>query len=88
MRLDSKLKLRTIAGESIVTLRSDGTDDMTKVISLNRTSRFLWDAFAGKDFTEAEVADALLNEYGIEREVAERDAASWVQKLSELGVLE
>lgn len=88
MKIDSRLKLRTVAGECIVTLRSNGTDDMTRVISLNQSSRYLWETFAGKDFTVAEVADALVAEYGIERAVADTDAASWVQKLSELGVLE
>lgn len=88
MKLDSKLKLRTVAGECIITLRSNGTDDMTRVISLNQTSKFLWETMAGKDFTVADVADALVAEYEIDRAVAEKDAASWVQKLSELGVLE
>lgn len=88
MKIDSKLKVRMIAGEAIVLLQSDGSNDMTKVLALNSSSKYLWDALQGKDFTEDDVADLLLQQYEVEEDRAHEDASKWIAQLQELNVLE
>lgn len=88
MKINPKLKVRTIAGEPIVLLRSNGTNDMTKVLALNVTSKFLWDNLVGKDFGIDEVVKLLTDQYDVEKERAESDAEAWVKQLSELSVIE
>lgn len=53
--------------------------DTTRIVSLNDTSLWLWNQFAGEnDFTVGDVAAALAAEYGIDRDRATTDAAKWV----------
>lgn len=87
MKINPNLKLRIVAGEAIVLLHGKGMSDFTNVLALNSSSKYLWDTLSGKDFTEADVAAALLDHYDVEREQAEKDAAAWVAKLKELSVL-
>ena len=53
------------------------------MIRLNETGAFLWKLMAEKDCTEAELVDALLAEYEVEREIAERDVHNVVELLKE-----
>ena len=88
MKLNSKLKMRSIAGETIVLLQSNGTNDMTKVLALNTTSKFLWENLSGKDFELDDVVDLLTGQYEVGRERAQADAEAWVKQLKELSVIE
>ena len=53
------------------------------MIRLNETGAFLWKLMAEKDCTEAELVDALLAEYEVEREIAEKDVHAVVELLKE-----
>lgn len=56
------------------------------MLQLNETGAFLWDLMAKKDVSEAELVDALLKEYDVSREIAERDVAAIVKNLADCGV--
>ena len=51
------------------------------MIRLNETGAFLWNLMAEKDCTEADLVEALLAEYEVEREIAERDVHAVVELL-------
>ena len=51
------------------------------MVRLNETGAFLWKLMAEKDCTEAELVEALLSEYEVSREVAERDVHGLVELL-------
>ncbi len=53
------------------------------MIRLNETGAFLWNLMAQKDMTEAELVDALLAEYEVDREVAARDVHNVVELLKQ-----
>ena len=53
------------------------------MIRLNETGAFLWKLMAEKDCTEAELVEALLAEYDVEREIAERDVHNVVELLKQ-----
>lgn len=88
MKINPKLKVRSVAGESVVLLQLNGTADMTKVLALNSTSRLLWDELAGKDFTQQDVVDILTSNFEVDTELATKDAEAWIAQLTELGVFE
>lgn len=88
MKINPKLKVRSVAGESVVLLQVNGTADMTKVLALNSTSRLLWDELAGKDFTQEDVVKILTSNFEVDEELARKDAAAWIEQLTELGVFE
>jgi len=88
MRLKEGLKIREIAKEKVILLQGRTKADMTRIVSLNDTSEYLWHSLEGKDFTCGTVTELLLARYDIERERAEKDAVSWVSKLTEAGLIE
>ena len=88
MKINSEYIIREIAGEQI--LVSQGTIDvnMTKIISLNATACLLYGELSGKDFTEQDAADVLVDNYGIDRELALNDARNWIASLQKCGVID
>jgi hypothetical protein len=50
--------------------------NFNKLISLNATAAFLWKALEGKEFTIEEMAQLLVDEYGIDMELAMTDSAN------------
>ena len=53
--------------------------DFNKLISLNQTAAFLWEKVAGKEFTAEDMAQHLVEEYGIDMELALTDAGKLAQ---------
>lgn len=87
MKISPKFKVRTMAGQNVIIMQGRYGGDMTKIISLNETSLFLWNTFHDREFTVEDVAMALIGEYEVDRALAEKDAAAWCQKISECGLL-
>lgn len=87
MKISPKFKVRSMAGQNVIIMQGRYGGDMTKIVSLNETSLFLWNTFHDREFTVADVSDALCGEYGIDRETADRDAAAWCGKIAECGLL-
>ena len=50
MKIRDEYKVREIAGEHVVIMQGRYGADMTKVISLNESSLFLWNELAGREF--------------------------------------
>lgn len=82
MKINEKYKVREMAGEHVVIMQGRYGADMTRVISLNESSLYLWNELQGKEFKVADVAALLVGRYGIDVQTAERDAAAWVEKLA------
>jgi hypothetical protein len=76
-----------MAGENVVIMQGKAGSDMTRIISLNDSSLLLWNALQGKEFEVADVTATLVENYGIDTEIAERDAKAWVEKLAECGLI-
>ncbi len=87
MRISSKYKVRDMAGQHVVIIQGRNGEDMTRIISLNETSLYLWNGMYGRDFEVSDVCDALVSGYGIDRTLAEKDARAWCDKLKECGLL-
>ena len=76
-----------MAGENVVIMQGTAGSDMTRIISLNDSSLLLWNELQGKEFEVADVANTLVENYGIDLATAERDAKAWVEKLQECGLI-
>lgn len=81
MKIKENYKIRQVAGEYLVISQGQGVADMTKVISLNQSAVKLWEALAGREFTEEDAAEVLVQLYGIDKERALTDAKVWIEKL-------
>lgn len=88
MKLKNEYKVREMAGEHVVIMQGRVGRDMTRIISLNESSLYLWQAIDGKDFDTQMLADLLVERYDIDRQTALADAGRWVGKLTESGLVE
>lgn len=83
MRLYSTLPIRRLCGRYIL-FKKDIKTGKQHIIELNDTAAMLWQRFANHpNITTALIAEALIEEYDIDREMAEADAScileSWKQ---------
>ncbi|NDV60222.1 PqqD family protein [Bacteroides sp. 519] len=81
MKIRKDFKMQTVGGEHIILLQGNLGVDTTKIISFNETSLFLWNLYQNKEFTKEQIATSLIEEYGIDEELATEDADMWVRSL-------
>lgn len=81
MKLKDGFILRTVAGQTVA-LPVGGVTNLDMMITLNDTGKFLWEKLtvgAEKD----ELVEALLAEYDVDRETAEKSVDAFVARLKE-----
>lgn len=88
MKIKSNYKLRQIAGVPIIVKQGTREVDFTHVISLNKSAKFLYESFIGKEFTTEDIANLLESTFNLSRERAETDAKIWVDSMIECQVIE
>ena len=71
--------LRSLGKEFILVAEGLEAADANSMISMNESAAFLWKAVQDKDFDAETLIDLLMEEYGIERNVAEADVAPLLQ---------
>ena len=59
MKIREEYKVREMAGEHVVIMQGRLGVDMTKIISLNESALYLWNALAGKEFSVDDAARLL-----------------------------
>lgn len=87
MRINEKMKVRTVAGENIVVMADAAGSDMTKVVALNPSAMLLYNALQGREFTLEEAAQVLADEYHIAGSQALSDAKLWLADMQRNGLL-
>jgi hypothetical protein len=89
MKIRKELNVQKVGGENVILLSGRYGLDTTRIVSLNETSLWLWNRFAGSgDFTVEEVAEALAREFGIGRRLADDDALAWVDMMRTNSLIE
>ena len=88
MKIKKGFVLRQMCGENIVTAEGLEHINFNKLISLNTTAAFLWEKVDGKEFTAEEMAQHLVEEYGIDMELALTDAGKLAQAWIDAGIAE
>ena len=83
MKIDSKAKVRDIAGEKVVIMQGRLGADMTRIIQLNGSSVWLLEQLAERDFEVADVVELLTSRYDVDEQTATADATKWVKQLRE-----
>lgn len=88
MKTKEGFVLREMCGENIITGEGLEHINFNKLISLNSTAAFLWKAVVGKEFTEESMAQLLVDEYGIDMELALKDSKALCESWVEAGIAE
>lgn len=88
MKIKDGFVLREMCGEYIVAAEGLQHINFNKLISLNSTAAFLWKALEGKEFTQEEMAQLLVDEYSIDMELAMTDSGNLMKSWEEAGIAE
>ncbi len=87
MRINEKMKIRSVADEHIVIMPDGEKTDMTKVVALNESALLLYNTLRGKEFTLDDAVRVLTNEYSVDETNARRDAETWIMEMKQNGLL-
>lgn len=87
MKIKEGFILREVAGSYLVVAVGKAVKEFGGVVNLNETGAFLWKLLE-KSSTKSEMVDALLNEYDVDRDTAEKDVKAFTDKLMEAKLVE
>lgn len=79
--------LRSLGKEYILVAEGLEAAGANRLVSMNESAAFLWKTVEDKDFDADTLINLLMDEYGITREVAEKDVASLLQSWKNAGVI-
>ena len=86
MKIKEGFVLREVSGNFIVVAVGEGIKTFNGMIQLNETSAFLWKMLE-KGAEENQLVDAMLNEYAVSREIAEKDVKEFIESLREANLI-
>ncbi len=87
MKLKSGLTCHKIADAYVIVPYGETSKQFNKIIQFNETGAFMWNE-AEKNCNKAAISEALIKEYGIEKELADSQAAAFIEQLTEAGCIE
>jgi hypothetical protein len=88
MRIKNGFRLRNVMGHA--TIVGEGVDQVNfnKLVTLNGTAEYLWTSVEGKEFDVQHLAGLLMEKYGIDEELADKDAEAIAKQWNEVGLTE
>ena len=88
MKTKQGFNLRSICGEHIIVAEGKGNIDFSNIISMNESSAYLWQKIIGKEFTNEDLANLLVEEYEVDYETALKDSKTLSGQWFEAGIIE
>ena len=86
MIIKKELIKREIAGDTILVPVGKSVYESNGLFVLNELGAFIWDLLPSVD-TEEEICNLVLEQYDVQREVAEKDVKEFLDKLKEMNIL-
>lgn len=81
MRIDTRKKLRNVAGENIVIMGDGQASDMTRVVAFNESALEVYNALKEREFELDDVVRVLTDIYEVDEATARRDAEAWIEAM-------
>lgn len=88
MKIVEGFRLRDVMGQATVIGEGVNQVNFNKLITLNSSAAFLWKEIEGKEFEVETLKDLLMDEYGIDAQLAEKDAGSIAAQWADTGLVE
>ena len=87
MKINEGFELRKVCDDYVIVAYGRKNIDFSKVISLNESAAYMWNAVVDKDFTCQDLADLLCKEYDVDAQTALQDVTQIVASWKELGLV-
>ena len=87
MQINKDFTIQKVGASYVAVPVGETSKTFHGMVRLNETGAFLWKKMAEADATEESLVDALLAEYDVTREIAERDVHRVVEMLRENNIL-
>lgn len=81
MKIKKGFMLRKVAQDNVVIPIGAASANLNGIIRLNEAGALLWQKLIAKDATAEELAEVLMQEYGISKEQAEGDVQAFLKML-------
>lgn len=88
MKVKEGFVLRSVAGNYMVVGEGLKQIGFNKIISLNSTAAYLWESICARDFSVSDLQGLLVAKYGIDEQLAEKDATAIMEIWLKTGLLE
>ncbi len=88
MKIVEGFRLRNVVGQSVVIGEGISQINFNKLITLNESAAYLWQSVEGKEFDAAVLAGLLIEKYGIDEDLAMKDAEAVLSQWVEVGLVE
>ena len=80
MKIKEGFILRNVAGNNVVVPIGEATIDFNGMISLNDTGAFIFEKML-REITREELIQAVIDEYGIDEKLAQKDVDTFIEKI-------
>ena len=87
MKRNENFASKELMGSMVLVPIGENANDFNGIITLNETAKFMWDAAVG-EFEEADLIDAVMKEYEIDRETAADGVQIFLKRMKEEGCIE
>lgn len=87
MRLNPEIRLQSFGQHHVIVDASPEQTNFTNVYELNATAAWLWGVASEGDFTVSTLADALCDNYLVERNQAVADVEAIIEKWRSFGFI-
>ena len=87
MKIKEGFVVKEIAGQCVVIALGEASKIFNGLIKLNDTGRFIWDKLVDGTQT-SDIVEAMLGEYDVDRETAQKDVEKFIDTLKGAGILE
>lgn len=89
MKQKKGFELHDVCGEQVIVAQGIEHLDFSKLIHLNETAAFLWEAVKGIDFDAEMMANKLIEaEYDVDKATALNDCAMLIEEWKKMGLVE
>ncbi len=86
MKKNNEFIIRELEGKYLLIPFGQKALDFNGVITVNETAKFLWET-CGEEINQSDLVNALVTEYDVDCETAEKDAADFIKVMKEAGCI-
>ena len=79
--------MRQLGTEAVIVAESRELIDFDRLVSLNRSAAYIWEATGDKEFDPESIAELLTRRYDVDEATARRDAAELLEVWKGAGIV-